>query len=271
MKDHSARHGGALPLQVVYRVALALVLLIPSLANAAIDRVAMEQLQLDIWRIRADFHMYTVMGGDSAYRAQLDASAQQGRSTFQALAQAAESEPEEALLRNLTPQWADFLQAASNDTVAELGYADTYAAQDVNRLAAVMSSQLDNFSIAGDAEYADLWHMAAYMQRMASEYLALAADPAGGMAVDSGEGRLEFRDAVPAFDTLLQDTRRKYRNNDAVNRALEQVANKWSFIRESLVKFYEDSVPFLVHRYTEQIINTLDQATRTPAPAQAAG
>lgn len=270
MTDHSTRHRGALPLRAVYHLVLALMLLIPSLANAAIDRVAVEQLQLDIWRIRADFHMYTVMGGDAAYREQLDRSLQQGRSTFQALAQASESEQEGTLLRNLTPQWADFLRAASHNTIAELGYTETYAAQDVNRLAAVMSSQLDNFG-AVDAEHADLWHLAAYMQRMASEYLALAADPAGGMAVDTGEGRLEFRDAVPAFDTLLQDTRRKYRNDEAVNRALEQVASKWSFIRESLVKFYEDSVPFLVHRYTAQIISTLDQATSMRSPAQTAG
>ncbi|AJD48308.1 hypothetical protein S7S_09480 [Isoalcanivorax pacificus W11-5] len=270
MTDHSTRHRGALPLRAVYRLVLALILLIPSLASAAIDRVAVEQLQLDIWRIRADFHMYTVMGGDSAYHDQLESSMQQGRTTFQALAREAESEQEEALLNNLTPSWEEFLKAANRNTVAELGYTDTYAAQDVNRLAAVMSSRLDNFG-AAEAEHADLWQMAAYMQRMASEYLALAADPAGGMAVDTGEGRLEFRDAVPAFDTLLQDTRRKYRDDEAVNRALEQVASKWSFIRESLVKFYEDSVPFLVHRYTEQIINTLDQATSMPAPAQAAG
>src|SRR5690606_33498006 len=200
---------------------------------------------------------------------QLESSMQVGRATFQALAQAAESEPEETLLNNLTPQWENFLRAANNNTIAELGYTDTYPAQDVNRLAAVMSSQLDNFS-AAEAQHADLWHMAAYMQRMSSEYLALAADPAGGMAVDTGEGRLEFRDAVPAFDTLLQETRRKYRDDEAVRRALDQVASKWSFFRESLVKFYENSVPFLVHRYTEQIISTLDQATGM-APAQAAG
>src|SRR5690606_21612230 len=111
MTDHSTRHRGASPLRIAYRLVLTLLLLMPSLASATIDRIMVEQLQLDVWRIRADFHMYTVMGGDSAYRQQLTASIQQGRSAFQTLAQASESEQEETLLRNLTPQWDSFLTA----------------------------------------------------------------------------------------------------------------------------------------------------------------
>lgn len=234
-------------------------LLVPVLASAAITEAQLERLQMDIWRIRADFHMYSVMGGDRQYQQQLNQSIRAGEGHLQGLASTAESESEQALVNNLRENWREFITAANNNTVAELGYTETYAAQDVNRLAAVMTAQLSGFAATDAGDYADLWALATYMQRMSSEYLALAADPSGGMAVDTGEGRLEFRDAVPAFDRMLSELQRKYRQDDVVNRALEQVASRWSFIRESLVKFYENAVPFLVHRYTEQIISTINQ------------
>ena len=43
-------------------------------------------------------------------------------------------------------------------------------------------------------------------------------------------------------------------------RALNQVGLKWQFIRESMVKFYENAVPFLIYRYTKQMVETMDQA-----------
>lgn len=45
-----------------------------------------------------------------------------------------------------------------------------------------------------------------------------------------------------------------------MSRALNQVGLKWTFIRESMVKFYENAVPFLVYRYTKQMVDTLDQS-----------
>lgn len=257
MPELKTRLRGAQCLRPTHALLLVVALLLaPMLASASVDRAALERLQLDIWRIRADFHMHTVMAGDREYHTQLLASVDQGQRSFQALARAATTEPERALFRELGPQWEAFVSAAGRAR----GQADTYAIQDVNGLSAVITGQLAGFQASSEGAQADLWALAAQMQRMASEYLALAADPAGGMAVDTGEGRLEFRDAVPAFEQQLAELRRTYRDNENVSRALEQAAVKWGFIRESLIKFYENAVPFLVHRYSEQIVDTLKQA-----------
>ena len=32
------------------------------------------------------------------------------------------------------------------------------------------------------------------------------------------------------------------------------------FIRESMVKFYENAVPYLIYRYTNQMVETMSQA-----------
>ncbi|MCH8542872.1 MAG: hypothetical protein LAT61_04810 [Alcanivorax sp.] len=237
----------------------AALLLMPVLATAAIDQAQIERMQLELWRVRADFHMFTVMDGDRQYERQLNQSITSAESQFRSLQSAASSESDVALVDVMMTNWADFLAAARANTIAELGYTESYAAQDVNRLAAVMNNQLASYSAEGSGNYDDLWALAAAMQRMSSEYLALSADPSGGMAVDTGEGRIEFRDTVPAFDRRLAEMRAKYRDDDTATRALDQIASKWGFIRESLVKFYENSVPFLVHRYTQQIVASVNQ------------
>lgn len=237
----------------------AALLLIPVLATAAIDQAQIERMQLELWRVRADFHMFTVMNGDRQYERQLNQSIGSAESQFRILQGAASSDSDVALVEALMTNWADFTTAAKENTIAELGYTESYAAQDVNRLAAVMNNQLGTYSAGGSGDYDDLWALAASMQRMASEYLALSADPSGGMAADTGEGRIEFRDTVPAFDRRLAEMRAKYSDDDTATRALDQIASKWGFIRESLVKFYENSVPFLVHRYTQQIVASVNQ------------
>ncbi|MBZ2187921.1 hypothetical protein K8B33_02325 [Alcanivorax sp. JB21] len=235
------------------------VLLMPVVASAAINQAQVERMQLELWRVRADFHMFTVMDGDRRYERQLAQSLRSAESQFRVLQSAASSDTDVALVNAMRNNWAEFTKAAESNTIAKLGYTESYAAQDVNRLAAVMNNQLSTYSADSSGDYADMWALAAYMQRMSSEYLALSADPSGGMAVDTGEGRIEFRDTVPAFDRRLAEIRAKYRDDDTATRALDQIASKWGFIRESLVKFYENSVPFLVHRYTQQIVASVDQ------------
>ena len=49
-------------------------------------------------------------------------------------------------------------------------------------------------------------------------------------------------------------------------RALNQVGLKWQFIRESMVKFYENAVPFLIYRYTKQMVETMIRRSVWPPP-----
>ena len=95
---------------------------------------------------------------------------------------------------------------------------------------------------------------------MTSEYLNIAADPAGGMASGSDEGRIEFKDAVPEFERMLAAAKKNHANDEAISRALNQVGVKWMFIRESMVKFYENAVSYLIYRYTNQMVDTMSQA-----------
>ena len=229
----------------------------PAMSSAAISQPQVHALQLDVWRVRANFHMYTVMAGDRQYQQILNRTIQDASRSFQTLVNNAESDAEMGLISSLRPLWQELEEAARGNLIAEQGYTDTYATQDVNSFSTRIALLLEEYDAAASQPGDDLMAMAVYMQRITSEYLALAADPGGGMAAATGEGRIEFRDAVPVFDQMVSDALRRYRGEDATGRALEDVEAKWQFIRESLVKFYENAVPFLVHRYTQEMVNGL--------------
>ena len=241
----------------VFKAFLVMALVWPAMSSAAISQQQVQALQLDVWRLRANFHMYTVMAGDVRYQQVLDRTIQDTSRTFQALASNAESDAEQALVRDIRPLWSELETAAGNNSIAEQGYADSYATQDVNSFSARISRLLREYDAAASEPGEDLMAMAVYMQRIASEYLALAADPGGGAGGTTSEDRLDFREAVPAFDQMVNDAVQRYRGDDATGRALEDVQAKWQFIRESLVKFYENAVPFLVHRYTQEMVSGL--------------
>ena len=232
----------------------------PLTGMAAISNADLEEFELGLWRVRADFHMLTIMTGGKKYASDLESSIDQARRVLKRIEADAEGNEERKLAVELNNEWDFFEKAASANTMAEQGYTDTYTIQDVNQIPAVMLEKMDAYEGAVEGNYDDVREMAAYLQRMTSEYLNLAADPSGGMAAGTDEGRLEFKDAVPRFESMLAATRKNHSGDEAMSRALAQVSLKWQFIRESMVKFYENAVPFLVYRYTKQMVDTMDQA-----------
>lgn len=232
----------------------------PVSGMAAISDADLEEFELGLWQVRSDFHMLTIMTGGDSYAADLDDSIDRARRTLKRLESDAEGGEERKLVGELANEWKIFEAAASANTMAEQGYTNAYTIQDVNEVPALMLEKIEAYEGGTEGQYDDVRAMAAYLQRMTSEYLNLSADPSGGMAAGTDEGRLEFKDAVPQFESMLANAKTKHAGDEAMSRALTQVGLKWQFIRESMVKFYENAVPFLVYRYTKQMVETMDQA-----------
>lgn len=234
-------------------------MLFSSASIAAIEKTDLQALELDIWSVRSGYYLYSVMSGDSIYDKALQKKITDAKSSYARLVQQAEGEDDAKFLQDIGARWPQFVRLANQNSIAKKGYTDSYLAIELNNQAADIISLLEQYEAKGNAS--DLLVLAIKSQRMTSEYLSLAAAPDGGMSTAEGNIRIDFDQAVPEFDKLLAAAQKKYANNDAVTRSLEQVARKWRFIRESMVKFYEDSVPFLVNRYSEQIVELIDQVT----------
>ena len=234
--------------------------LLPMQGLAAISNATLEDFELALWKVRSDFHMLTVMAGSKTYISNLDGAITRAQSGMDTLRRDAEGSEERKLVADLTRHWDIFKPAAQGNTMAEQGFTRTYTIQDVNETAAEMSQRIESFSGATEGEYDDVRALSAYLQRMTSEYLNVAADPGGGMASGANVNRIEFKDAVPNFEGMLAAAKKNHADDEALSRALNQTGVKWMFIRESMVKFYENAVPYLIYRYTNQMVETMSQA-----------
>lgn len=231
---------------------------IASTSMAAIENSDLQKLELSIWDVRSGYYLYSVMRGDKSYEQSLQEQISKAKSSYANVVNTADDDgSDKELLSELDALWSEFLDLANQNTIAELGYTDSYAAIDFNNQAAEIIELLNEHGAEGEKN--DLLTLAIKSQRMTSEYLSLAAAPDGGASAGEGNIRIDFDEAVPEFDALLKEAKKKYASNEAVTRSLVQVDRKWRFIRESMVKFYEDSVPFLVSRYSEQIADLIEQ------------
>lgn len=244
---------------ILSRIFAAVVLLACSTGlQAAIKQTGIEQMIMDVWRVQADFHMLTVMSGSDEYRKQLEESIQRGNETLNSLRSNADSDAGNALVSELTSTWSNFIQYARANEAAEQGQPSRYTLQDLHSSGMAMLEQLKGADFVEEGEYSDLMALGGDLQHIAAEYLRLAAAPGGGVA-GSGD-RLSFEQAVPAFGERLTELEKQYADQDAIKRTLGQVRIRWRFIRDSLINFSEDAVPFLIHRYSHQMTDELELA-----------
>ena len=242
------------------------ILLMPGYVAAAITHAALETFEQALWKTRTQFHIQTVMSGGAENQLRLDQALDQARTSLNQLRQEATREEETRFVSDLVSRWPSFEQAALSNTISELGYNDLYVVQDVDELPVLMSDAIRGFGNAEQADYDDVRALSTFLQRLASEYMARTANITGG-GVGTGMGRLQFETAIPEFERRLANCREKYQEEN-LSRSLQQVETKWEFIRKSLISYNENTVPYLVNRYTEQMVALLNQAIRLNSPDQ---
>jgi hypothetical protein len=204
-----------------------------------------------------------VMQGANEYLQALEDMIADTDDVLDALESSVETDQEADFIEQVRESWSRYRSLAESNTVAEMGYTEHYTIVDLESEALALSRLIATRrgSVSGKGE--DLAELAVLLQHLASEYMYVAGSPDGGSgAIGTGaeEGRLEFVRAVPEFENRLKAAQQAWRTNPDISRELRSVAAKWGFIRESLVKFYENSVPFIVHRYSVQMVGSLNNA-----------
>ena len=244
---------------------LAAVLAVPLLimaetGSAAMSRLDLDRLALDIWRVRAAFHTLTVMQGAPAFEEQLELVIEDTEEVLSQLADSAEGEDEQAFIDSVSTGWDRYRDLAGRNTVAEMGYTDHYTIVDLESEALALSRLINERRQEASEKGEDLADLAVRLQRITSEYMYVSAAADGGGAIGTGveDGRVEFVTAVPDFEERLNKAQKAWAAHPDISRNLRSVASKWAFIRESLVKFYENSVPFVVQRYSLQMVDALN-------------
>ena len=79
--------------------------LVAGTAAAALDRVAIDQLAQNVWKVRTAFHTYTVMQGDATYLERLEDVIADTGDLVDQLNESAQAGDDQAFMEMVTESW----------------------------------------------------------------------------------------------------------------------------------------------------------------------
>lgn len=254
-------------LRAISLCALPTAFFVPGTATA-IDIAAhaqhLQRLHLAAQKSLGDFYMYNSMEGDQRYARMIEQSRQTAREQLQKLANMQDVGAAH-LHTQLQQQWQAYDQNLTTlmATLAKQGYTDLQPVADMaarNRQLLLTCQDLYEALRRSDAaaisEQSDnTRQLALLMQNIAVSYAARSAAVGASFSGDSSERPIE--DLVDDFSARLASLRTLPDNNTDVDETLEGVTTKWRYIEKSLRNYIEKSVPFLVNKYADSIINGL--------------
>lgn len=233
-------------------------------AQAAMSATELALVQGDAWRVRMGFHLLSIRGDNPEDREALKGLLEQGEQHLATLiAEAAPGEKETAA--QLKTSWAALSKRALDNPLASLGYADYRAMSEINTTTLAVDSLVRKAVTAGHDPYLDIAQLSVTMQRLASEYAALAAFPSAGLKTGTGLQSMDFGVQARTIDESLASLESKYAVDEKASEVLAFIDQRWTFVRKSIPGMNDPNtqrIPYLFYRYATQIaeqVNALGQ------------
>lgn len=252
-------------------------LLAPSLSPAQaasqasdvdINLQTLHRLRLATQKSLSDFYMYNSMEGDQRYARMIAESLDEAGLQLNAL-NSMPGEGSKALRSQLEQLWKGYRVDLNNLTSAlkSQGYTDLQPVADL----AARNQQLMSLSqeLYGKIQQ-ESGHVAAQltqqsreqsllMQAIAVDYASRSAS-VGATFMGGGDAR-PIEELVNEFASRLANLEQAPQNTPQIKQTLSAVGTKWRYIEKSLLNYNENSVPFLVNKYSDSIIDGLEQVS----------
>ena len=237
---------------------VAALLLVSAGAQAAMSATELALVQADAWRVRMGFPLLSLRGDNPEDRAALKALLADGEQHLDALkAQAAPGEKDTAA--QLEASWDALDQRALDNPLASLGYS---AMSEINTTTLAVDALVRKAEVAGDATYLDIAQLSVAMQRLASEYAALAAFPSAGLKTGTGLQSMDFGAEAQAIDESLVSLKDKYAGDEQARDVLAFIDQRWAFVRKSIPGMDDPNtqkIPYLFYRYATQMAERVSE------------
>ncbi len=231
-----------------------------SSGHAAIKATDLAVVEANAWRARMGFHLLAIRGDNPEDREALRVLLAEGEKDTAALK--AEAEPaSEKDAAAIGDAWQALSARAVDNPLASLGYAD-YAAMSEMNTTTLAVVELADSAQADDSAYLDIVDLSVAMQRVASEYVALAAFPSAGLPTGTGLEPMDFAMEAKQIDDSLVNLQKKYQNDAVASDVLAFVSQRWTFVRSSVPKMNDtesSKVPYLFYRYATQVAERVDE------------
>ncbi len=228
--------------------------------QGALPATELAMLEADAWRARMGFHLLSIRGDNPEDREALSQLLAQGERRVAEL-QGQAGSGEASQIGALGQAWEDLSLRALDNPLASLGYADYGAMSEMNTTTLAVADLVDQAVTASKDKYLDIADLSVTMQRLASEYLALAAFPSAGLPTGTGLPPLDFAVEAKAIDDKLDNLQRRYAGDQQATEVLAFAQQRWTFVRNTIPRMNEtdaNKVPYLFYRYATQVAERVE-------------
>ena len=242
-------------------------LMLSTLSAHAESNTLMQHLQhmrLASVGVMTDFFMYTGLEGDRKYARRMDSDMESFEVAIEKAREQSEGSAHAAEVEKIRQRWLSFARSlqANRDAVKDLGYADEQSVERLNRLNEDLVNQIGAVyqKIAGntpaDPMIEKTREMALLLQEMTTHYAASSS-----VTMDEeflSQYRNSMQELTSAFEFRLNDLK-SAANQRSTYVLMDNINNKWRFLRNSITRQHEMDVPFLVISYNDRIIRHLEE------------
>lgn len=236
-------------------------------ADSAPTLLKLHQLRLAAQKTLSDFYMFNGMEGDQRYARMISESVTETNTLLGALTEMP-GEGSKALRSKLEVLWLGYHTDLNNLTTAikDQGYTDLQPVADLaSRNQQLMSLCLELYNkIQQESRYSVpaltqlSREQSLLMQSIAVDYASRSASVGATFMGGAGDAR-PMEELVADFATKMDQLEKTPQNTPQLKTSWEGVNTKWRYIEKSLINYNENSVPFLVNKYSSTIIQGIEQ------------
>ncbi|GIZ13360.1 hypothetical protein [Pseudomonas sp. NCCP-436] len=244
-------------------------------ASPADDLLHLHQMRLALQRSLGDFYMYNSMEGDQRYARQISDALQEGQNNLERLGQMPGHASTE-LQTQLLAGWQRYRQGLLKlmEAMRNQGYTELQPVADLaetNQKLMQLSQQLYQQIQQDSGEAVPPLtqvsrEQSLLMQGMAADYASRSAS-IGNSFFGGGEERA-LDELAGQFASRLDKLANAPQNTPQISSALQNITTKWRYIEKSLRNYNENSVPFLISKYSDSIIEGLEDVSAQYAARQ---
>ena len=236
-------------------------------ASSADSLLKLHHLRLAAQKSLGDFYMYNGMEGDQRYARMIDTSLQNGQALLGGLTQMP-GDGSKALLAQLDQHWSSYqseLKVLAN-TLKTQGFTELQPVADLathNQQLLALSAELYNkIQQESGSNVGALTQtsreQSLLMQSIAVDYASRSASVGGSFIGSGGENDKSIDVLANDFEQTLNKLEQAPQNTAETRQSLGAIKTKWRYIEKSLKNYNEKSVPFLVNKYSDRIIEGLE-------------
>ncbi|WP_281645575.1 hypothetical protein [Parendozoicomonas sp. Alg238-R29] len=212
------------------------------------------RLQVDVYEASTLFHMFTLLEGDRQVSGDIEQVVVRIQSQLKTILASGLLSDDE----HLSEAAAKFIELVRANEIASEGYTSVYTVNDMEAALDEFQKSLNELLPEGAlSSQASILSNAVLVRKIGSRYARLAAhwNARTGILADADGDTIDVHTKI--VTEQLEELVAKGDLTPQERASVSQAIKKWRFISPKLIDYQNDTVPYLVSRYSTSIANQL--------------